>query len=48
MRLDAEHSSTYRIFAEYRADRPELQLEKRGCTGVESKARGFTDQRLEA
>jgi hypothetical protein len=28
MRLDAERSSTYRIFAEYRADRPELQLEK--------------------
>ena len=31
MRLDAERSSTYRIFAEYRADRPELQLEKRAA-----------------
>ena len=36
MRLDAERSSTYRIFAKYRADRPKLQLEKRGRTGLES------------
>ena len=34
MRLDAERSSTYRIFAEYRADRPALQLEKRAGTGA--------------
>ena len=34
MRLDAERSSTYRIFAEYRADRPELQLEKRAAPAL--------------
>jgi hypothetical protein len=34
MRLDAERSSTYRIFTEYRADRPELQLEKRAAPAL--------------
>ena len=34
MRLDAERSSTYRIFAEYRADRPKLQLEKRAAPAL--------------
>ena len=36
MRLDAEHLSTYRIFAEYRADRPELQLEKRAAPAMKA------------
>jgi len=34
MRPDAERSSTYRIFTEYRADRPELQLEKRAAPAL--------------
>jgi hypothetical protein len=34
MRLDAERSSTYRIFAEYRADCPKLQLEKRAAPAL--------------
>ena len=34
MRLDAERSSIYRIFTEYRADRPELQLEKRAAPAL--------------
>jgi hypothetical protein len=36
MRLDAVRSSTYRIFAEYRADRPELQLEKRTSAALKA------------
>ena len=39
MRLDAERSSTYRIFAEYRADRPELQLEKRAAPALKARRR---------
>ena len=42
MRLDAERSSTYRIFTEYRADRPELQLEKRAAPALKAKATDVT------
>jgi hypothetical protein len=34
MRLGAKRPSTYRIFAEYRADRPALQLEKRAAPAL--------------
>ena len=40
MRLDAERSSTYHIFAEYRADRPELQLEKRAAPAMKATGPG--------
>jgi hypothetical protein len=48
MRLDSERSSTYRISAEYRADRPALQLEKRAAPALKAILLGLTRRAVAA